>query len=156
MIMLKAIACSHGVEPVRIGTALAMTKATLRALVYSAMLRTSSGVLKTAAIENPRLIAALIAVMSAQKRNGMLIERRLLPASNPLRAARCPRLPMLAEGSEFDDSASTRWVALLGAKPAKLALPRNADVLPEGDDHAATRFDHRRRRPANEMRQGHD
>ena len=23
------------------------------------------------------------------------------------------------------------WVALLGAKPAKLALPRNADVLPE-------------------------
>src|ERR1700704_6937595 len=88
MIMLKAIACSHGVEPVRIGTALAMTKATLRALVYSAMLRTSSGVLKTAAIENPRLIAALTAVMSAQKRNGMLIERRLLPASNPLRAAR--------------------------------------------------------------------
>jgi hypothetical protein len=29
---------------------------------------------------------------------------------------------MLAEG--------THWAALVGAKPAKLALPRNADVLP--------------------------
>ena len=29
------------------------------------------------------------------------------------------------------DSARTRWTALVGAKPAKLALPRNADVLPE-------------------------
>src|ERR1700704_4406041 len=80
MIMLQAIASSHGVEPVRNGTALAITKATLRAQVYSAMLRTSSAVLKTAAIENPRLIAALTAVISAQKRNGMFIERRLLPA----------------------------------------------------------------------------
>src|SRR5258708_27443128 len=79
MIMLQAIACSHGVEPVRNSTALANTKATLRAQVYSAMLRTSSAVLKTAAIENPRLIAALTAVISAQKRNGMFIEHRLLP-----------------------------------------------------------------------------
>src|SRR5712675_386125 len=79
MIMLQAIASSHGVEPVRNGTALAITKATLRAQVYSAMLRTSSAVLKTAAIENPRLIAALTAVISAQKRNGMFIEHRLLP-----------------------------------------------------------------------------
>src|SRR5467141_3526903 len=31
MIMLQAIACSHGVEPVKNGTALASTKATLRA-----------------------------------------------------------------------------------------------------------------------------
>src|SRR6266404_1554662 len=80
MIMLQAIASSHGVEPVRNGTALAITKATLRAQVYSAMLRTSSAVLKAAAIENPRLIAALTAVTSAQKRNGMFIEHRLLPA----------------------------------------------------------------------------
>src|SRR5712672_4459276 len=79
MIMLKAIACNHGVEPVRNGTALTITKATLRAQVYSAMVRTSFVVLKTAAIENPRLITALAAVISAQKRNGMFIQRRLLP-----------------------------------------------------------------------------
>jgi hypothetical protein len=38
------------------------------------MLRTSFAVLKAAAIENPRLITALTAVISAQKRNGMLIQ----------------------------------------------------------------------------------
>jgi hypothetical protein len=74
MIMLQAIACSHGVEPVKNGTALTSTKATLRAQMYSAMLRTSFAVLKAAAIENPRLITALTAVISAQKRNGMLIQ----------------------------------------------------------------------------------
>src|SRR5882757_2904306 len=74
MIMLQAIACSHGVEPVKNGTALTSTKATLRAQMYSAMLRTSLAVLKAAAIENPRLITALTAVISAQKRNGMLIQ----------------------------------------------------------------------------------
>jgi len=74
MIMLHAIACSHGVEPVKNGTALTSTKATLRAQVYSATLRTSLAVLKAAAIENPRLITALTAVISAQKRNGMLIQ----------------------------------------------------------------------------------
>ena len=74
MIMLQAIACSHGVEPVKNGTALTSTKATLRAQVYSATLRTSLAVLKAAAIENPRLITALTAVISAQKRNGMLIQ----------------------------------------------------------------------------------
>ena len=72
--MLQAIACSHGVEPVKNGTALTSTKATLRAQAYSAMLRTSFAVLKAAAIENPRLITALTAVISAQKRNGMLIQ----------------------------------------------------------------------------------
>ena len=72
--MLQAIACSHGVEPVKNGTALTSTKATLRAQVYSATLRTSLAVLKAAAIENPRLITALTAVISAQKRNGMLIQ----------------------------------------------------------------------------------
>src|SRR5258705_772261 len=80
MIMLQAIASSHGVEPVRNGTALAITQATIRAQVYSAMLRTSSAVLKAAAIENPRVIAELTAVINAQKRNGMFIEHRLLPA----------------------------------------------------------------------------
>src|ERR1700682_831193 len=74
MIMLQAIACNHGVEPVRNGTALTITKATLRAQVYSAMVRTSFVVLKTAAIENPRLITALAAVISAHKRNGMFIQ----------------------------------------------------------------------------------
>ena len=74
MIMLQAIACSHGVEPVKNGTALTSTKATLRAQVYSATLRTSLAVLKAAAIENPRLITALTAVISAQKRKGMLIQ----------------------------------------------------------------------------------
>jgi hypothetical protein len=74
MIMLQAIACNHGVEPVRNGTALTITKATLRAQVYSAMVRTSFVELKTAAIENPRLITALAAVISAQKRNGMFIQ----------------------------------------------------------------------------------
>ena len=74
MIMLQAIACSHGVEPVKNGTALTSTKATLRAQAYSAMLRTSFAVLKAAAIENPRLITALTAVISAQKRNGILIQ----------------------------------------------------------------------------------
>ena len=74
MIMLQAIACSHGVEPVKNGTALTSSKATLRAQVYSATLRTSLAVLKAAAIENPRLITALTAVISAQKRNGMLIQ----------------------------------------------------------------------------------
>src|SRR6267154_5492366 len=74
MIMLQAIACSHGVEPVKNGTALTSTKATLRAQVYSATLRTSLAVLKAAAIENPRLITALTAVISAQKRNGILIQ----------------------------------------------------------------------------------
>src|SRR3981081_1495642 len=91
MIMLQAIACSHGVEPGRNGTALAKTKATLRAQLYSAMLRPSSAVLKAAAIENPRLITALTAVISAQKRNGMFIERRRLLlrfCSHPLRSWR--------------------------------------------------------------------
>jgi len=74
MIILQAIACSHGVEPVKNGTALTSTKATLRAQVYSATLRTSLAVLKAAAIENPRLITALTAVISAQKRNGILIQ----------------------------------------------------------------------------------
>jgi hypothetical protein len=70
MIMLQAIACSHGVEPVKNGTALTSTKATLRAQVYSAILRTSFAVLKAAAIENPRLTTALTAVINAQKRKG--------------------------------------------------------------------------------------
>src|SRR5882724_9443451 len=74
MIMLQAIACNHRVEPVKNGTALTSTKATPRAQAYSAMLRTSFAVLKAAAIENPRLITALTAVISAQKRNGMLIQ----------------------------------------------------------------------------------
>ena len=74
MIMLQAIACSHGVEPVKNGTALTSTKATLRAQVYSAILRTSFAVLKAAAIENPRLTTALTAVINAQKRKGMLIQ----------------------------------------------------------------------------------
>jgi hypothetical protein len=38
------------------------------------MLRTSFAVLKVAAIENPRLITALTAVISVQKRSGMLIQ----------------------------------------------------------------------------------
>jgi hypothetical protein len=71
--MQHAIACSHEVEPVKNGTALTITKATLRAQAYSAMLRTSVAVLKVAAIENPRLIIALTAVISAQKMNGMFI-----------------------------------------------------------------------------------
>jgi hypothetical protein len=58
MITLQAIACSHGVEPVKNGTALTSAKATLRAQVYSAMLRASLALLKAAAIENPRLITA--------------------------------------------------------------------------------------------------
>src|SRR5437879_12523822 len=74
MIMLQAIACSHGVEPVKNGTALTSTKATLRAQVYSAILRTSFAVLKAAAIENPRLTTVLTAVINAQKRKGMLIQ----------------------------------------------------------------------------------
>jgi hypothetical protein len=37
--MQHAIACSHEVEPVKNGTALTNTKATLRAQAYSAMLR---------------------------------------------------------------------------------------------------------------------
>jgi len=37
----------------------------------------------------------------------------------------------LWSSSRAIDSARTRWTALVGAKPAKLALPRNADVLPE-------------------------
>jgi len=74
MIMLQAIANSHGVEPVRSGTALTITKATLRAQVYSAVLRTSFAVLKAAATENPRLITALTVVINAQKRNGMFIQ----------------------------------------------------------------------------------
>jgi hypothetical protein len=72
--MLQAIANSHGVEPVRNGTALTITKATLRAQVYSAVLRTSFAVLKAAATENPRLITALTVVINAQKRNGMFIQ----------------------------------------------------------------------------------
>jgi hypothetical protein len=75
MIMLQAIASSHGVEPVRNGTALTIAKATLRAQVYSgAVLRTSFAVLKAAATENPRLITALTVVINAQKRNGMFIQ----------------------------------------------------------------------------------
>jgi hypothetical protein len=74
MIMLQAIANSQGVESVRNGTALAITKATLRAQVYSAVLRTSFAGLKAAATENPRLITALTVVISAQKRNGMFIQ----------------------------------------------------------------------------------
>ena len=71
--MLQAIANSHGVEPVRNGTALTITKATLRAQVYSAVLRTSFAGLKAAATENPRLITALTVVINAHKRNGMFI-----------------------------------------------------------------------------------
>ena len=41
MIMLQTIANSHGVAPVRNGTAPTITKATLRAQVYRAVLRTS-------------------------------------------------------------------------------------------------------------------
>ncbi len=78
MIMLQAIANSHGVEPVRNGTALTITKATLRAQVYSAVLRTSFAVLKAAATENPRLITALTVVINAQKRNGMFIQDALV------------------------------------------------------------------------------
>jgi hypothetical protein len=74
MIMLQAIANSHGVEPVTKGTALTITRATLRAQVYNAMLRTSLAVLRAAAIENPRLITALTVVINAQKRNGMFIQ----------------------------------------------------------------------------------
>ncbi len=73
MIMQHAIACSHEVEPVKNGTALASTKAKLRAQAYSAMVRTSFAVSKVAAIENPRLITALTAVITAQKINGTFI-----------------------------------------------------------------------------------
>ena len=72
MIMQHAIACSHEVEPVKNGTALASTKAKLRAQAYNAMVRTSFAA-KVAAIENPRLITALTAVITAQKMNGMFI-----------------------------------------------------------------------------------
>jgi hypothetical protein len=77
MIMQHAIASSQEVEPVKNGTTLTRTKATLRAQAYSAMLRTSIAVWKVAAIENPRLITALTAVISAQKINGMLILKYL-------------------------------------------------------------------------------
>ena len=73
MIMQHAIACSHEVEPVKNGTALAKAKAKLRAQAYSAMVRTSFAVSKVAAIENPRLITALTAVITAQKMNGTFI-----------------------------------------------------------------------------------
>src|SRR4030081_175046 len=91
MIMLQAIANSHGVEPVINGTPLTITKATLRAQVYSAVLRTSFAVLKAAAIENPRLITALTVVINAQKRNGMFIQDAYgadAPARSPVMTAR--------------------------------------------------------------------
>src|SRR3979411_3206561 len=40
-------------------------------------------------------------------------------------------------------------------KTGKIGLAAQRRRVAGGDDHAATRFDHRRRRPANEMRQGH-
>jgi len=73
MIMQHAIASSHEVEPVKNGTALASARATLRAQVYSATLRTSFAGVKVAAMENPRLITALTAVISAQTINDMFI-----------------------------------------------------------------------------------
>ena len=57
MIMQHAIASSHEVEPVKNGTALASTRATLRAQVYSATLRTSFAGVKVAAMENPSFAA---------------------------------------------------------------------------------------------------
>src|SRR4030088_3312540 len=41
-------------------------------------------------------------------------------------------------------------------KPGKIGLAAQRRRVAGGDDHAATRFDHRRRRPANEVQQGHD
>jgi hypothetical protein len=41
-------------------------------------------------------------------------------------------------------------------KTGKTGLAAQRRRVAGGDDHAVTRFDHRRRRPANEMQQGHD
>ena len=63
----------QGVGGDKNGTALASATATLRAQVYSATLRTSFAGVKVAAMENPRLITALTAVISAQTINDMFI-----------------------------------------------------------------------------------
>ena len=73
MIMLHAMAWSHPVDPVTNGTALAIIKATLRAQAYSAIVRAVPVAARAAAIENPRLMVALIAVIDAQKMNGTVI-----------------------------------------------------------------------------------
>jgi hypothetical protein len=77
MIMLHAMASIHPVDPVRNGTALAIIKATLRAQAYSAIVRAVPVAPRAAAIENPRLMIALIVVIDAQKTNGTVIRKSL-------------------------------------------------------------------------------
>ena len=66
MIMLHAMDWSHSVDPVINGAALAITKAMLRVAP------------RAPAIENPRLMIALIAVIDAQKMNGTVIRNPLM------------------------------------------------------------------------------
>jgi hypothetical protein len=73
MIMLNAMASIHPVDPVRNGTALAIIKATLRAQAYSAIVPAVPVAPRAAAIENPRLMIALIVVIDPQKTNGTVI-----------------------------------------------------------------------------------
>jgi precorrin isomerase len=64
------MASSHSVEPVKNGTALATTKATLRAQAYNAIVRALPVSFMTAAREKPRLTTALSPVTNAQTMKG--------------------------------------------------------------------------------------
>jgi hypothetical protein len=62
--------------PFRNSTALAITKAMLRA--QAAMVRAVPVAPRAAAIENPRLMIALIAVIDAQNMNGTVIRNPMM------------------------------------------------------------------------------
>jgi hypothetical protein len=72
-IMQEATATSHSYELLNRGTRQIAASAVLRAVAYSALMRDSPSAERTAAIEKPRLTSALVMVMAAQSKNGVVI-----------------------------------------------------------------------------------
>jgi hypothetical protein len=72
-IMQEATATSHSYEPLNRGTRQIAASAVLRAAAYSALTRDSPSAERAAAIEKPRLTSALVMVMAAQSKNGVVI-----------------------------------------------------------------------------------
>jgi hypothetical protein len=83
MIMFHAMAWSHPSDPVKNGTALAIIKAVLLAMV-----RAMSVPPRAADKENPRLMIALIAVMDAQTMNGSVIQSPMAARTDRARRGR--------------------------------------------------------------------
>src|ERR1700704_3106462 len=97
------------------------------------------------------MAAGLIKKSSAASGQRLRVHSRSMTASINTYATWMPFGP----SSRAIDSASILCAALVGAKPAKFALPRKRRGVTAGDDCTAARLDHRRRQSAREIQQGH-